>query len=125
MNSVHSWNIKYALLPWSLMSLISSDGHYIGLRVECETKSFNVLDRNFPFPPRNTPRNRSQGEELDTVIAAQSMHAAHSNSVLDLVGVMDGHGPLLYRVKSFPTPKVLREGLATISDRYLNPRVAL
>jgi hypothetical protein len=124
-SSAHSWNIEYTLPPRHLLTLISSDNHQVGSRVESESSNFYVLDLNFPLPPGNTPRDGSEHKELDTILMAQPIHAILNDNIWNLIRVMGGHGPPLYRVKSFPTPEVRCEGLATIDDRCHNPRVML
>src|SRR5258708_4752231 len=56
MSSAHSWNIEYIPLPWPLSILVSSDGHHTCLRVECESASLHVINRNFPQSLPGIPR---------------------------------------------------------------------
>ena len=107
-----------------------SDGHHIGWRVERESVSFDVLERNVPLSARNTSRSGSQGEELDTILPTQPMDATHSDGVwaapiVVAVTVTEILVQLLHRVQRFPTPTVRCEGEAAIGNRCIDPWVAL
>ena len=116
MSSVHPWDVEDTSLPWNLLIFISGNGQYIGLGAEGESAKFDVPQRNAPLPPGNTPRSRSEDEELDVILPAQPVDTIYSDDFWDPIATAKSLDPLLCRVQGFPTRAIHFEGYATIGD---------
>lgn len=112
-------------LPLRLPVFISGDGHYIGSRVERESPNVDILERNVPLSPGNTPGNRSQDEELDAIHPGQPMDTIHGDDVWGPIATVSRLIPLFYGVQGLSTPDARFESDTTVSNRPLEPWVAL
>ena len=84
-----------------------------------------MLEQNIPLSPRNSSRNRPQGEEFDRVLPEDPIRATHDGGLLDAGRTVENRGPLFGRIQCFPPPAVRFESLAAIGQGCFRPWVML
>ena len=116
------WKHKYNLRELSLFNYLLNDGHYVGLRVECERSGFKALEKNIPLFPRDTSRSRSQGEEFDRILPGEPIRATHSDGLVH-DGERESFVVRFSRVQGFPPLAVHPESRAAVGERCFGPWV--